>query len=43
MQNTPNVINDEVYFYDHNCELHLVDEIEINWDLEGEGRYICLK
>ena len=46
MEKIPNTANDEIYYYD-SCEgitdLHYFDSLDIEYDLNQIGRYICLK
>lgn len=44
MKDIPNTANDEIYFFDKNMDEPLsFDEIVIEFDLNQEGRYICLE
>jgi hypothetical protein len=46
MTDLPNTSEDDIYFYDpcnDEQELFCFDEIVIEYDLNNEGRYICLK
>lgn len=46
IKDMPNTANDQICLldiYSSSCDIYYFDEISIEWDLNSEGRYICLK
>jgi len=43
MKNNPNTINDEIYYFSYDWKVDAINSLNIEYDLDGEGRYIILK
>jgi len=42
IKNNPDKVDDEIYYLD-GLDLYCLKKIEIEWDIESIGRYICIE
>lgn len=43
MEEYPNTTNDEIFYYNNNLEIEIINNIDIKYDLEDIGRYIVIE
>lgn len=42
MEEMPNTADDEIYYY-LNGDIWYINKVDIEWDINWEGRYVCLE
>jgi len=42
IKENPSIENDEIYYLNREIELEPVTQINIEWDIDQIGRYVCI-